>query len=86
MCKRYTHTRERNPNITLKMFVKSQRKRTKEERKFLFLKKLKIELSYDQKVEYISEENKNINLKGYMHMYPTVHSSIIYKSQDMEGT
>ena len=41
---------------------------------------------------YISEKNKNTNLKGYM--YPTVHrniiytvdSSIIYNSQDMEST
>ena len=35
---RDTHTRERNPNITLKIVVKSQRKRTKEERKFFFSK------------------------------------------------
>ena len=33
---------------------------------------------------YISEENENINSKRYMH--PNVHSSIIYKSQDMELT
>ena len=31
---------------------------------------------------YIAEENKNINLKRYMH--PNVHSSIIYSNQDME--
>ena len=31
---------------------------------------------------YISEENKNTNLKRYMHF--SVHSSIIYNSQDME--
>ena len=34
--------------------------------------------------EYLSEENKNINLKRYMHPY--VHCSIIYNSQDMEAT
>ena len=33
---------------------------------------------------YISEENENTNLKGYMH--PSAHSSIIYNSQDMETT
>ena len=33
---------------------------------------------------YTSEENKNTNLKKYMH--PNVHSSIIYNSQDMEAT
>ena len=33
---------------------------------------------------YISEEKKNTNLKRYM--YPNVHSSIIYNSQDMEAT
>ena len=30
------------------------------------------------------EKNKNSNLKRYMH--PNIHSSIIYNSQDMEGT
>ena len=30
------------------------------------------------------EENVNTNLKRYTH--PTVHSSIIYNSQDMEAT
>ena len=33
---------------------------------------------------YISEENKNTNSK--MYMPPSVHSSIIYNSQDMEAT
>ena len=32
---------------------------------------------------YMSEENQNTNLKRYMH--PNVHSSIIYKSQDVEA-
>ena len=34
--------------------------------------------------EYISEKNKNTNLKRYTH--PNVHSSVIYNSQDMELT
>ena len=33
---------------------------------------------------YISEENKNTNWKGCMH--PSVHSRIIYNSQDMDAT
>ena len=33
---------------------------------------------------YLYEENKNINLKRYMH--PEVHCSIIHNSQDMEAT
>ena len=33
---------------------------------------------------YISEENKNINLKSYMHRY--VHNSTIYSFQDMKAT
>ena len=33
---------------------------------------------------YLFEENENTNLKGYM--YPYVHYSTIYNSQDMEAT
>ena len=33
---------------------------------------------------YLSKENKNTNLKSYMHPY--VHCSIIYNNQDMEAT
>ena len=33
---------------------------------------------------YISEKTENTNLKRYMH--PSVHSSIIYNTQDMEAT
>ena len=32
--------------------------------------------------EYFSEENKNTKLKAYL--YPYVHCSIIYNTQDME--
>ena len=32
----------------------------------------------------VFEENKNTNLKRYM--YPYVHCSIVYNSQDMDGT
>ena len=34
--------------------------------------------------EYLPEENKNINLKRYMHA--NVHCGIIYNSQDVEAT
>ena len=49
-----------------------------------FLKKLKIELPYDPAIPLLSmsEENENTDLKRYMH--PNVHSSIIYKCQDIE--
>ena len=33
---------------------------------------------------YISEKNKNTNLKR--DMYPNVHSTIVYSCQDMEAT
>ena len=33
---------------------------------------------------YLPEENKNTDLKRYMH--PNVHCSTIYNSQDMEAT
>ena len=50
-----------------------------------FLKKLKIELPYDPAIPllgiYLEE---NINSRRYMH--PSVHSSTIYNSQDMEAT
>ena len=51
-----------------------------------FLKKLKIELPYDPAIfttGYLPKEYKNINSKGYMHLY--VYSDIIYNSQDMEA-
>ena len=58
-------------------------------------RKLEIELPYDpaiplldmypppKKKEREREKSKNIKLKRYM--YPNVHSSIIYTSQDMEA-
>ena len=51
-----------------------------------FLKKLKIGLQYDPAIPLLGiylKKIKNTNLKRYMH--PSVHSSIIYKFQDMEG-
>ena len=51
-----------------------------------FLKKLKVELPYDKAIPllgYISKENENTNSKRYIH--PSVHSTIIYNSQDMEA-
>ena len=52
-----------------------------------FLKKLKTELPYDPAVALMGiqlEKNENSNLKRYLH--PSVYSSIIYNSQDMEAT
>ena len=51
------------------------------------LKKLKIEIFNDLAILLLgiySEGKKNTNLKRCM--YPTVHSSISYTSQDMEAT
>ena len=51
-----------------------------------FLKKLKIELSYDPEIPLLGIylEKTNTNSKRYMH--PNVHSSTTYNSQDMEAT
>ena len=52
-----------------------------------FLKKLKTDLPYDPAVALLGiylEKNENSNLKRYLH--PSVYSSIIYNSQDMEAT
>ena len=53
---------------------------------WMFLKKLKIELPYDPAIPLLSIYlNKNTNSKRF-YMYPNVHSSIIYNSQDMQTT
>ena len=52
-----------------------------------FLKKLKIELPYDQTIPLpgiYPNKNKKTNLKRYMHA--NVHSNIIYNRQDTEAT
>ena len=52
-----------------------------------FLRKLKIELPYDPSFPLLGiylEKNENTNLKRYM--LPSVHSSTIYNTQDMEAT
>ena len=52
-----------------------------------FLRKLKIEMPYDPAIPLLDthlEKTKTLNLKRYMH--PSVHSSIIYNSQDTETT
>ena len=54
-----------------------------------FLKKLKIELSYDSAIPLLGiyqkkKKIKNTNSKKYTH--PNIHSSIIYNYQDMETT
>ena len=52
-----------------------------------FLKKLKLELLYDPAIPLLviyPGKNESTNLKRYVH--PSVHSSTIYSSQDMEAT
>ena len=49
------------------------------------LKKYKVEVSYDPTIPFLSiylDKGENSNLKRYM--YPYVHSSTIYHSQDTE--
>ena len=48
---------------------------------WVFLKKLKIELSYDPAIPLLGIYPEKINLKGYMHL--NVHCSAVYNSQDM---
>ena len=48
-----------------------------------FLKKLKMELPYDPAIPRMPIDGENYNLKQYM--YPNVHSSIVYSSQDMKA-
>ena len=48
------------------------------------LKKLKIELPYDPAIPLLGIYLEKTNLKRYMH--PSVHSSTIYNSQDIEAT
>ena len=49
-----------------------------------FLKKLKVELSYDPAIPLMDIHLEKTNSKRYMH--PNVHSSTVYNSQDMEAT
>ena len=45
-----------------------------------FLKKLELELPYDPAIPLLG------NQKGKRHVYPSVHRSTVYNSQDMEAT
>ena len=49
-----------------------------------FLKKLKIELPYDQAVPLLCMYQEETKSKRYMH--PNVHCSTVYNSEDMEAT
>ena len=50
-----------------------------------FLRKLKIELLYDSAIPLLDiYPEKNHNSKR--HMYPNVHCSTVYNSQDAEAT
>ena len=51
---------------------------------FQKLKKYKYHTTQQFHSGYLHKENKNTNLKIYVHPY--VHCSIIYNSQDMEVT
>jgi len=52
----------------------------------LFLKKLKIEVSYDPTIPLLGiylEKNENTNLKRYIHL--NVQSNVTYDYKDMEA-
>ena len=49
-----------------------------------FLKKVKIELPHDSEILLLGIYLRKTIIQR--HMYPTVHHSIIYNSQDMEAT
>ena len=46
-----------------------------------FIKKLKIELTYDPEIPFLG-----MYLEKIIYMHPNVHCSIIYNCQDMEAT
>ena len=49
-----------------------------------FLQKLEIELPYDPAIPLLGIHTKESRIKR--HMYPNVHPSTVYNSQDMEAT
>ena len=50
----------------------------------LFLKKLEIELPYDPAIPLLGIHTEETRIER--HMYPNVHCSTVYNSQDMEAT
>ena len=51
-----------------------------------FLKNLKIELPYDPAIPLLGIYPEKMKTNSKRYMYPSVHSSTIYSSQDMEAT
>ena len=49
-----------------------------------FLKKLEIELPYDPAIPLLGIHTKETRIERYV--YPNVHHSTVYNSQDMEAT
>ena len=49
-----------------------------------FLKKLEIELSYDPEIPLLCIHTNKTRIKR--HMYPNIHCSTVYNSQNMEAT
>ena len=54
------------------------------EKLWRFLKRLKIEVVCNPGIPLLEEENRNTDLKRYMH--PCVYCSVTSNSQDMEAT
>ena len=50
----------------------------------LYLKKLEIDLPYDPAIPLLGIHTEETRIKG--HVYPSVHRSTVYNSQDMEAT
>ena len=51
---------------------------------WIFLKKLEIELPYDPEIPLLGIYTEETRIKRYV--YPNVHHSTVYNSQDMEAT
>ena len=49
-----------------------------------FLKKLKIELPYNPTIPLLGIHTEETRIEG--HVYPSVHHSTVYNSQNMEAT
>ena len=50
------------------------------------LKKLKIELPFDPAIPFLGIRLEKLKTNSKRYMYPNVHSSTVYNSQEMEAT
>ena len=72
--------RKGNPRTLIGMYIVQALWRTL----WRFLKKLEIELPYDPAILLLGIHTEETRIER--HMYPSVHRSTVYHSQDMEAT